>query len=175
MSELIIILSCFPLITMEICKWTTLIETAILFAGAVPQYSFWLLPSEKTNRFPIFLSNIYTPGRRSHLSKILYIVSAHSGFCRYPLYMIAIEIICNWLFRHFILISFSTFFLKSKISLKSTDRDICQINILDTYLFYNNLIYLNCTLLLKTTNIYSPLCLINRSNNLDYYIPYSED
>ena len=97
--ESIIALSVFSLILIFIYNWTVLIETTSLLAGAVSQYFFWLLLSEKSSSFSDSPRDVFFDCITDHLGGILCISYIHSGSRSYLSYKTAMVFICNlWSF-----------------------------------------------------------------------------
>ena len=94
-SESIIAFPIFSLIIIFICNWAVLVEAAFLLAGAVPQYSSWLLPSEESSNFSTSLRNVFFDYivDCSHGIFRIFCVCSRSYSCL--LYKITIVFVCS--------------------------------------------------------------------------------
>ena len=93
--ESIIVLFFFPLILILMCSCVILIKTTFLLTEVIPQYFFWLLPSEKFNSFSVSSEDISNNCSTSRPDKILYIFYVRSESHNYPLYRIVTVFVCN--------------------------------------------------------------------------------
>ena len=106
MLESIIVFLFFLLILIPIYSWIVLIEAISLLTEAVPQYFFWLLPSEEFNNFSVSLWDIFGDYNINYLDKILYIFYIHSESHNCLLYRIVTVFIYSlWFILLIILVS----------------------------------------------------------------------
>ena len=106
--ELIIVFFFLLLIVILIYSCVMLIKTVSLLAGIVPQYFFWLLPSEESNSFSISSEDIFSDCSINYPNEILHIFCIYSGFRNYPLYRIVTIFVYNlWFIFLIVLVSIS--------------------------------------------------------------------